>query len=89
MLRQFYPCRWTKDELHGKRIQFRLTAPSFWVEGFGLFDVFLRGDLVSIIIRVPSDVSGDFNVYHLYDSKICSKIEVHPDPTVADFQLLA
>ena len=53
MKRVYYKCRWSKKDLNGKTVQFDLplTAGGLRVNGFGVFIVHVRKDLVSIDIE--------------------------------------
>jgi len=88
MERKYYKSKWKRKELDDKTIQFRLTAPTFWVEGIGILRVHVYGESVAIDIVVSNPRESLDNLYHLFEGALADKIEPHPDKSVADFRLL-
>ena len=91
MERKYYKSKWKRKELDDKTIQFRLTAPTFWVEGIGILRVHVYQErlAIDIVVSHPKEKEGFDNLYHLFDAILADKIELHPDKSVADFRLLA
>jgi hypothetical protein len=79
--------RWKYDDLDGKLVEFRIAYPdSHWVDGIGEFRLHGNGvDLLAIDIVVDHPKEFFENQYHLCDSLV-EKIEVHPDPKVAQYR---
>ena len=84
--------KWKSKELDGKTVEFKLTAPNYWVEGLGLFRVLenpkgeLKIDIVVSRYETPDKITD--HIYHLYQPT-ADKIEVNPDPKKSDFRVSA
>src|ERR1035437_6330873 len=77
----FFKSKWKLEELDGKTVEFKLTAPTYWVEGLGKFQVLEnnRGEIkIDIIVKkheTPFKITE--NRYHLY-KQTADKIRIHP-----------
>jgi len=80
-------CRkWRADVLDGKLVQFRITYADGEAEGIGSFIV--RGNGVE---RMGIDImvihpQQHFDTYYHLTNTLAEAIEVHPDPSVAQFR---
>ena len=84
--------KWTIDDLEGKKVQFRLTAPKFRVEGVGEFLVRKnpRGELAIEICAIKSATPCEVVESRFWIcQEIADKIERNPEPKVATFRLIA
>jgi hypothetical protein len=88
MERKYYKSKWKREDLDEKTVQFTLTAPTFWVEGVGVFRIHVDGELISVDIVVSHPREGYDNIYHLFLAELADRVEPHPDRSVADFRLL-
>ncbi|MEI7729933.1 MAG: hypothetical protein WCO56_10205 [Verrucomicrobiota bacterium] len=89
MERIYYKSKWRYEDLQDKKVQFTLTTQKLSVKGFGVFQVHVRGELVSIDIVVRDQKNEAEHIHHqLYETSLADKIERHPDQSVADFRLL-
>jgi hypothetical protein len=88
----FFKSKWKLEELDGKTVEFKLTAPTYWVEGLGKFQVLEnnRGEIkIDIIVKkheTPFKITE--NRYHLY-KQTADKIRIHPNQKSANFRLSA
>ncbi len=84
-------CKWTIDDLEGKGVQFRLTAPRFRVEGVGEFLVRknpageLAIQICSIKLATPYEV---VETRFWIGQAAADKIESNPEPKGPPFRLL-
>ena len=84
--------KWKSEELHGKSVEFTLTAPDHYIKGRGEFIVIgnplglWRIDIV-VTVDVNPNKKTDY-IYHLYQ-QTADKIKPNPNPEKADFLLLA
>jgi hypothetical protein len=84
--------KWKSEQLNGKSVEFKLTAPDHYIKGRGDFRVignpqgFLRIDIV-VTVDVNPYKKTDY-IYHLYQ-QTADKIEPNPNPKEADFIVLA
>jgi hypothetical protein len=83
--------KWTKGQLHGKPVQFKLIRPDWKAEGVGEFSVDenKRGeisiDILGVRKKTPSGwVQNRFWIFPEDEPEI----EVHPDQATACFRLL-
>lgn len=74
--------KWTKEQLHGKLVEFRLIRPDWWVEGIGEFSVdeHATGEIsIDISMRdlKPSDLVDELRLSHSQIARRASKIPGH------------
>lgn len=80
--------KWTSEQLDGKSVEFKLTAPDHYIKGRGDFRVIgnpkgeLRIDIV-VTVDISPNKKTDY-IYHLYQPT-ADKIQVNPNPKEADF----
>jgi hypothetical protein len=83
--------KWKAQELDGKLVEFKLTAPKFWVEGVGKFLVREnpKGEIAIDICVFKHE--GPHQIaetrYYLFQ-QTADKIEINPKPEIAPFRLL-
>jgi len=83
-------CKWQMEELEGKKVKFRLSAPEFWVAGVGEFLVRRnpRGELAVEICVIKSATPFEIVETRYWLGQIAAdKIESTCDPNVP-FRLL-
>jgi hypothetical protein len=84
--------KWTSEQLNGKSVEFKLTAPDHYIKGRGDFRVIgnpkgeLRIDIV-VTVDVSPYKKTDY-IYHLYQPT-ANKIQINSNPKKADFLVLA
>jgi hypothetical protein len=82
--------KWKAEELDGKLVEFKLKAPTFWVEGVGKFLVRKnpKGEIaIDICVfkhQGPHQIAE--TRYYLFQAT-ADKIEVNPNSEVAPFRL--
>jgi hypothetical protein len=79
----YYKSKWKYDDLHEKTVEFVLTDPICGASGRGKFRIHVYADLICIEI-----FKNGMN-YQIFNPFLADKIERHPDPSVADFRLIA
>jgi len=82
--------KWGKSDLHGKTVEFKLTAHEGRITAYGLgvFFVVPHRDGVRLAIQVHGPTpSGDWRVN--LDRRLADCIERHPDLSLAEFRCFA
>ncbi len=83
--------KWKLEELDGKLVEFKLTAPKLWVEGLGKFLVRknLRGELsIEICVLKSPNPNEIVETRYWLGQQAADKIELNPNPKLAEFRLL-
>ncbi len=83
---------WSYDDLQDKRVQFELTAPDKKVSGTGVFRISKRPSgerhIEIVVTTAPSYWERTDHIFTLRQVH-ASRIQRHPDQSVAEFQVLA
>ena len=83
---------WTRDALESERVQFVLTRPGEQVAGVGLFTLRQRPSgeqCVEIIVTTATTPSQMLQRRFMLHQTHTDRIQRHPEPATAEFQLLA
>jgi hypothetical protein len=81
--------KWTRQQLQGKMVEFKITTDRSHSEGVGQFEIRSRsGELsISILVASKGTPAGKTKHYYLLGKAAANKIEINPNPEVAPFRL--
>src|SRR5258708_3449637 len=80
--------KWTREQLEGMTVEYRLIYPKFRAEGVGKFLVRSKDQKLKIEISAVMESTLDRTVVHRYwlGKEIADKIERHPKQEIANFR---